>query len=155
MKKGLKSNFLEQNTYFGKSRTLCFRTLLKLFQTCWDTMYVQRETLSQPPPPHPPFFLCEHRCMRLRLRNTSDEDRGRRWTKTSSSKPEKYTQYLKTNKNVSSLLKAPFFKENFSLQLAFKKCNYWCIKVLIQSKNDFENWQFTTMKLLLRPKNHS
>ena len=47
-----------------------------------------------------------------------------------------------------------FFQENFSSQFAFKKRFYWCIKVPNQSKNDFENWQFTTIKLLLRPKNH-
>ena len=48
-----------------------------------------------------------------------------------------------------------FFQENFFLQFAFKKRFYWCIKVRIRIKNDFENWQFTTMKLLLRTTNHS
>ena len=48
-----------------------------------------------------------------------------------------------------------FFWKNFFLQLAFKKCNFWCIKVLIRIKNDLENWQITTMKLLLRTLNHA
>ena len=49
---------------------------------------------------------------------------------------------------------ASFFHKNFFSQFAFKKCCSSCIKVLIQTKNDFNNWQITTENLLLRTKHH-
>ena len=57
--------------------------------------------------------------------------------------------------NDSKWLEDPFFYENFFWQLAYKKCNFWCIKVVIRIKNDLWNWQITTMKLLLRTKTHA
>ena len=45
-KKGSKSNFMEQNTFFRKLRILRLQTselqniTFRLFQTCWDTLYM-------------------------------------------------------------------------------------------------------------------
>ena len=51
-------------------------------------------------------------------------------------------------------IKHRFFIKHFFWQLSFKKCSYWCIKVLIWTKNDSKNWQISTVKLLLRTRNH-
>ena len=47
-KKGSKSNFMEQNTFFRKIHNLCWQTselqniVFSLSQTCWDTLYYLR-----------------------------------------------------------------------------------------------------------------
>ena len=67
----------------------------------------------------------------------------------------KKISFFKMIQKDSKWLEHRFFQKNFFLQFAFKKCNFWCIKVLIRIKNDLENWQITTMKLLLRTLNHA
>ena len=63
-------------------------------------------------------------------------------------KPKK--KLKKNDSKRSKMARSSVFLKNLFLQFAFKKCSFWCIKVQIRIKNDLENWQITTINLLLR-----